>query len=394
MRESAGDREGTLRVFQSCWWLITAACSTVGLLLGPVVYFAPIDKMLKLTAIQLSDARWIIFYLGIAVLLGQLEQLLGAAYTCIARYAEGSFYKSIISLLAFAAMIIPVMMHKGARTTALVYALANIVGTIILAIKVRYDIPWLRFGWQHASWNEIKRMSGPAIAFLGFPLGNAFNLQGTVLAVQYALGPLDVVIFSTARQVSRVALQMVQMVNSTFWPELSLAFGAKNWDLVKLLHRRSCQLALGIALALVAAMMSFGPWFLTHWTAGHVPPSKGLLAILLGVVVCYSLWSTSSTLLAATNQHQKLSVYYIIATGLTVIFTYVLARHYGLFGAASSLILGELIMNYYVLPTSLKLTHDNLPDFIRSLWDIPESVRPAALLRRILRTSRPAEEEQ
>lgn len=75
-----------------------------------------------------------------------------------------------------------------------------------MMIKVKFDIPWLRFGWQLASWQEIKRMSGPAIAFMGFPLGNAFNLQGTVLAVQYALGPADVVVFSTARQVSRVAL--------------------------------------------------------------------------------------------------------------------------------------------------------------------------------------------
>lgn len=120
MRESAGDREGTLRVFQSCWWLITVVCGFVALVLGPVVYFLPVDRLLKLQSIDVSDARWIIFYLGLAVLFGQLEQLLGAAYTCVSRYAEGSFYKSMISLLAFAAMIVPVMMHHGARTTALV----------------------------------------------------------------------------------------------------------------------------------------------------------------------------------------------------------------------------------------------------------------------------------
>ena len=36
---------------------------------------------------------------------------------------------------------------------------------------------------------------------------------------------LVLAIFATARTVSRVALQMVQLVNQTFWPELGAAFG-------------------------------------------------------------------------------------------------------------------------------------------------------------------------
>ena len=73
-------------------------------------------------------------------------------------------------------------------------------------------------------------MTPLAFAFMGFPMGNALNLQGTLMAVGYALGPVDVAIFSSARTVSRMALQMVQMVNSTFWPEALLAYGAGNFD--------------------------------------------------------------------------------------------------------------------------------------------------------------------
>lgn len=381
MRTSGGDQAGALSVFQSCFWLIACICGAVGLLLGPILYFLPVDRMLKLHEINPIDARWIIFYLGLSVLMGQLEQLMSSAYSCVGRYPYGSFIKSMMSLVQVGLMLVPVAMGKGARTTALVYAAANIAGTIILGIMVRRDIPWLRYGWQYASWSEIRRMAGPAFAFMGFPLGNAFNLQGTVLAVQYALGPLDVVIFSTARQVSRVALQMVQMVNFTFWPELSLAYGAKNWALVRTLHRRSVQLALGIAVLMVTAMMSFGPWFLTHWTGGHVPPSKGLLAILLLVVVLFAAWSTSSTLQTATNQHQRLSLYYFCGTGVTVLFTYLFAKQWGLWGAAASLLISELVMNSYVLPNSLRLTNDTFGAFARSMLEIPPS-----LLRRLARS--------
>jgi len=380
------DRQGALRVFQSCWWLIAIICTGMIIVLSGSLYYIPAARLLKLTHISESDTKWIIFYLGVAVLLGQLEQLLQSAYRCIGRYPFGSFLKSMLSLGAFAAMIVSVTLGSGVRTAALVYAAANLVGTVVQSIMVRRDIPWIEFGWRHASFVEIRRLAPMAFAFLGFPAGNALNLQGTLLAVGYALGPVAVVVFGTARTVSRVALQMVSMVNGTFEPELSIAFGARNYDLTRRLQRRACQFALIIALAVVIAMMAAGPWFLTHWTGGHVPPSRGLLSILLIVVILYSLWSTSSTLLTATNQHQRLATYFIFGTSATCVLCFFMAKAYGLYGAATSLLLSEIVMNVYVLPASLRIAHDTFPAFIASMLDYPQFLRPAALLARIRRS--------
>jgi len=145
-------------------------------------------------------------------------------------------------------------------------------------------------------------------------------------------------------------------------------------------------MALIISFGIVFVMMTVGPWFLTHWTGGHVPPSRPLLTELLLVVVIYTFWSTSSTLVAAINQHQKLAAYYLFATSITVVLTYVLAKHYGLFAAAASLLVSELIMNIYVLPESLRITEDTFPAFLTSLLDFPQSLQPAALLSRLRRS--------
>lgn len=389
MMTARGDRDGALRVFQSCWWLITFICSACIVLLALALYYTPAAKLLKLHAIDATDTKWIIFYLGCSVLLGQLEALLQSAYRCVGRYPYGSFIKSLFSLAAFAVMLVPVCMGGGARVTALVFASANAFFTLVLCIMVRRDLPWIRYGWNHASFAEIKRLTAPAFAFMAFPIGNALNLQGTLMAVGYALGPTAVVIFGTARTVSRVALQLVQMVNNTFWPEMSSSFGTNDMALTRTLHRRSCQLGLLIAIVIVAAMMTLGPWFLTHWTGGHVPPSRGLLSILLMVVVAYSLWSTSSTLLAAVNKHQKLAAWYLFGTSITVVLTYVLAKYYGLYWAAASLLVSEIVMNMYVLPTSLELSHDTFPAFVASMLHYPQSLRPAALLARLRRSSSP-----
>ncbi len=380
------DQPGALRVFQSCWWLIVLVCCVVIVIFAGALYVLPVARWLDLNVMTTADAKWVIFLLGLAVLFGQLEQLIGAAYTCVGRYPYGTFIKSLIVLAVFVCTLIPVVLGYGVRATALVMSVTNALGTMLFCILMRRDLPWVRFGWEHASLGEICRLAAPAVAFMGFPIGNALNLQGTLLAVGHVLGSADVVVFATARTVSRVALQMVQMVNTTFWPELSISFGAGNMPLVRSLHRRSCQLALGIAVVLIAVMMTIGPWFLTHWTAHKVPPSPRLLFLLLVSVLLYSLWSTSSTLLTAINQHRRLALNYLVATGLTVVATVLLARRFGLLGAAASLILSEAIMDVYVLPASLGISGDTWSAFLRAIARFPEAVRPRALLARLRKT--------
>ena len=386
MMTARGDRDGALRVFQSCWWLIILICSACILLFGVMLYFFPVSEYLKLHNMGPTDSKWIVFYLSCSVLLGQLETLLQSAYRCVGRYPYGSFIKSCMSLIAFGIMLIPVCFGGGPRVTALVFALANVLGTATLCIVVRRDIPWIRYGWTHASPAEVRRLTAPAVAFMAFPIGNAFNLQGTLMAVGYALGPTDVVIFGTARTISRVSLQMVTLINNTFWPEMSTAFGTSDIPLIRTLHRRACQMALLMSVTVVAAMMLFGPWLLNHWTRGHVPPSRMLLSLLLLVVVFNSLWTTSATLVASINKHQKLASRYVAATCITVILTYLAACRAGLYGAAASLLVSEFIMNLYVLPGALRIAHDNLPDFLSSMTHYPPSLRPSALLAHLKRS--------
>jgi O-antigen/teichoic acid export membrane protein len=374
MLMARGEQEAALSVFQSCWWLISLVLGVLGVTMCVVLYFLPVADLLHLSSIGNTDARWILFWLGLAVLLGQLEQLQQSAYRCIARYSYGNLLKTGLSLVAFGLQLVPVFLGYGPRTAAKVLAISNIAVTLILCVAVRRDIPWISYGWSHASFREIKRLARPAIAFMGFPLGNALNLQGTL--------------FGTARTVSRIALQVVQMVNNTVWPELSIAFGAGNIGLVRVLHRRACQLALFISMSVVVVVALLGPTFLHHWTRGKVPPSTGLVCVLLIVVVFYSLWSTSSTLVSAINQHERLATLYTIATGITVVCTYFAARRYGLYGAAASLLLSEIIMDVYVLPSALRIAHDTWSGFLRSMLNYPASLHPSAILAR-LRRSRP-----
>src|ERR1700748_1871529 len=141
MMVARNDREGALRVFQSCWWLIALICTAIIILLSGALYYLPAAHLLKLSALGESDTKWIIFYLGVSVLLGQLEQLLQSAYRAISRYSYGTFLKNLFSLVAFAAMIASVALGMGPRTTALIFASINVAVTVIFCFLVRRDIP-------------------------------------------------------------------------------------------------------------------------------------------------------------------------------------------------------------------------------------------------------------
>jgi O-antigen/teichoic acid export membrane protein len=77
--------------------------------------------------------------------------------------------------------------------------------------------------------------------------------------------------------------------------------------------------------------------------------------------------------------------WYVAGTGVTVIFTYLLAVRYGLYGAAASLMISEVIMNLYVLPVSLRIAHDTFPAFMASMIHFPPSLRPGVLLEQLRR---------
>ena len=373
MAHARNDLESALCAFQSTWWLILFTMAVVGSGMALLLGFLPISRILSIHNISPSDTRWIIFYLGISVLMGQVETLLQSAYRCVGRYAYGSGVNTLTTLTAFAFTLIPVGLGYGPRTAALVFAAGEIAGTLVLAILVRRDIPWIRFGYQHASIAEIRRLAPAALAFMAFPFGQALNLQGTLMAVGYALGPVAVVVFGTARTVSRVALQMVQMISFSFEPEFGKSFAENNIPLLRALHRRACQMALLVAVGIVALLIAGGPFLLNHWTEGKVPPSRPLLSILFLVVILSSLWSTSATLLRSTNRHQRLAIVFLSATSLTVVLTWLMAMEFGLLGAAASLLFAEVWMNIYVLPATLWLANDPAKSFLLSLIRTPRA---------------------
>jgi len=371
MLMARGEQEGALDVFQSVLALTTVLSGGIGVVFLALVWLLPFDRWLHVSSISRHDTDLTILLLALSVLLSMQETLFQGAFRCVAKYVYGSFIKSLVQLAAFLGVSAAVLLGGGVVAAAEAFCLVNAVGTLVLWLALRRSVPWIRFGFRHARMATLKRLAGPSLSFMAFPVGNALNLQGMLLVVGHVLGPGAVVIFSTARTVSRTAIQFMNIINNTVWPEMSLAVGAGNFALARSLHRRSCQISVAIGLSVVLALAFVGPFLWKHWTVHQFPTDSVLLDLLLLLVIFSSLWFTSSVALAATNRHQRLALVYMIATVCSLIAAWPLAHTFGLRGVAVALLGGEVFMAVNVLHNSLQFLGDTFGGFFRSMLSVP-----------------------
>ena len=372
MLMAAGKQEEALDVFQSVFGLTTVVTTTIGALFMAMIWFLPFNRWLKVQTISWHDTSVVILLLALSVLLSMQEILFQAAFRCVAKYSYGTFLKSLVQLGSFVGVALAVLLGGGVVRAAEVFLLTNAVGTLVLYIELRRNVPWIRLGFEHARWATLKRLWWPAISFMAFPVGNALSLQGMLIVIGHVLGPVAVVVFATVRTVSRTAIQVMQLVNNTVWPEMSAAVGAGNFGLARTLHRRSCQISIALGLAVIIPLVLLGPSIWAKWTMHRFPTDRALLDLMLLLVVFSSLWFTSSVALSATNRHQRLAVVYLIATSASLVAAWVLCHYFDLRGAAFALIGGEIFMDLFVLRASLSFLGDTFGGFMRGMLTVPK----------------------
>lgn len=373
MLVAGGKKDEALVVFQSVWIFITAISAACLLLVFCTISFLPLNYWFHLHAMTLGQARFIIICLSLSILFGMQEALFQAAFRCVGRYAYGTAIKSSIMLASFAAIMVAVLFHQPPQVAAVVLMLVNWTGTIVMWLLLRRGIPWIEFGVRRANFATVRRLASPSISFMFFPVGNALSMQGTLMVIGHVMGPIGVVTFSTARTISRSAYQVMQLINNSVWPEMSAAFGRNDLRLAKALHRRSCQVSTILCVLTIGVVAIFGDRVWKVWTVGRISPDPWLLDLLLFQMLVASLWFTSSVVSASINRHQFVARLILVTTVLSLFLSWWTLRIpvLQLRGVALSLVLGDLVMAFFVLRQSLEILNDTLGDFLASMVTVP-----------------------
>jgi O-antigen/teichoic acid export membrane protein len=360
IRSGAGDRRGALSLFQSTWLLLLLVSLGFALLTFFAVQVTPLHQWLGFTVMDEPTVKQVALILVAYVLVGLQAGLVNGGFWCEGRYGMGMAMSVTTQLLEFGGLALAVALGGGPMEAAYGYLGGRIGGSFLMRIGLYRATPWLRYGWGAAKLSEVRRIAVPAFASLGFPLGNALNIQGMRLVVGLVLGPPAVAVFSTIRTLTRLAMQPSTVINRLIEPEMASAYGGNRTDDFRRLFNRSCQAALWISAASCIVLGVAGERVLSIWTHGKVFMDWPLYTLLLLSASINSIWYTALMAAYATNRHVRVAlVYSVVYGGAAFGLAYVFASFSGLAGVGVALFLSEIAMAPYVLRKTLLLTEES-----------------------------------
>jgi O-antigen/teichoic acid export membrane protein len=374
MLVAQGRRADAITLGRRLWSIVTVMTGIA--ILGAVVIALVFGRSFgNGAAIPASEAQVVLVALFLQVAVGNQYGVLDAWYRAGGRYPTSAALRQLGRLLEFGALMGAVLLGAGPGTAAIAFLAGSVAGFLVSWMVLRRTIPWSTFRPERPHLQTFRELLTPGLAFVAFPIGQALSLQGFTIVIGATLGTVAVVVFSTTRTVTRVALQAMGSINLAIWPELSRSVGSGRLVEARAILRRSVQLALASSLSLVLGLALFGVAIIRWWTHGLVDPPVLLLFILLLVIVANSTWYTLSSVLGATNRHKRLAVVYLSGTTVALLAAFPLSSAFGLEGAAMALLAIDVAMVAYVFHTALRVVDDAPLPFLRALLDVRGAVR-------------------
>ena len=380
-----GDSHAALKVFQSLCALVYVGAAAGAVTVACLLFILPLRNWINLTAVPLETARWILLLLSLEVLVRLTDGINHAGFRASGDYA----YHATIFYLTFLAQYIAIWLVAslgyGPLWAAGAYLIVRCLVTPFVAYLLVKKHRWLKIGFLHASRPELKRLSGPAVANLSIPLAQALNAQGMVVVVGAILGPIAVVIFSTLRTLTRLTLQMIQVVANAAEPEIAAAFGRQDVRLSRELFVHSVRAGLWLAVNTIAFLLIAGPFILSHWTHGKVPMDTRLFDLLLASAGASVVWYPAFVVLKAGNLHLRASQLYSISSAIVVGISGLLLSLTGrLSDAGLALLVTDAVMAGYTLRSASHVVGVSVVE------SLTQAVNPFPMIRTALRKANAA----
>ena len=355
-RVARGDLSGALRVFQSLGALVLMSAIAALVIVTGLLSILPVDNWLAFNTLTGNAVRWILWLLAAETLVKLTEGASHAEFRASGAYPfHVSIYYTTLLLQNASVWVLAALGFGPVAAAAGFFAVRAIVSPVVAVILVRRH-PWLRFGLAYARLSELRRLIKPALANIGFPLAQALNVQGMVLAVGAVLGPVAVVTFSTLRTLTRLALQMVLSVSHAAEPELAAAYGAGDNALLRRLYVQVMRAGLWLAIGAAIALALCGDWVIALWTHGKVAMNSALFHWLLATAVAGALWYGGLIVLKGANLHVRAAYLYASAAGLAVGVAYAAMRMTGqVESAGATLLLIDSAMAAYTIRAAARV---------------------------------------
>ncbi|MFC7292948.1 lipopolysaccharide biosynthesis protein [Hirschia litorea] len=334
-------KKEALGAFQSVFWLfiaISVGVIFISFCIFNLHHFVP-DRFQSEIILRYGE---ILFWLAVYSMLTLVSRIPLAGFCSTGNYAIGTFVYDLMVNTCNICMLMVVFFGGGGVTSAVITLLVGrILNTVLFYWFMRYRINWLYYNIDHATIGEIKRLFKPAVSAMLIPLSTAINLQGIVLVIGYVLSPAAVAIYQPVRTASRLAIQVVGIVNRATMPEIAAATAKKSEETLKKIRKLNFNLVIFLLLPGGILFAICGADFVELWSAGQIKPDRLFVFFMALATVFHGIWYLYSNVLLATNSHVVFAKYPILCAIGGGVLTLCLADALQLTGVGIALAVAE-----------------------------------------------------
>jgi len=380
---SKNQHRQALKIFQSIWAVILVISILVLMVVIVLIIWAP-SLFSQSNLIDTQGLSIIVFCLSMYSLLALQEGLLNAGFRAGGLFALSLWLGNIQRFVEVTSILTALACKWDPVAISILMLSVKAISLVGYKIYLSKKVPWISFGLSLISWPAIRKIIHPALGFMAFPVANAIKNQGIITMIGAMLGASEVVMFSSLRTICNSGLQLLKIVQHSFWPEVTSAFARQNIQLVQKMNVIICGLAFWLGLVILLGLLIFGNTVLTYWTLGEIQVSTWFLLVMCLGNFAAGIWSGGSTILMAINRHSRLGVYYLLSTVLMLLVVILLGRKISLLGYAALSSAIEIFLAIIVLSQTLPMVHQSFVVFIKDIIMLPKQTTQSALNSKLI----------
>ncbi len=303
----------------------------------------PIANILAMTSVSDNVVRWAFVLLAADLLLSVPLGVVGGVYRATKRLPRAAVISAAQQLATLVISLCLIGLHRGFEDVAAARLAVTILTGIYLLIDLKRIHPWLNISTTAGHLRNGVQMVLPGLLFLLIPLADFVGQQCLLLVISSRSGGDEVSHFATHRTMVNIA----QLVSGTFmaalWCEMTSLHSAGSALQLQRLNRLAvrCNLAV-VSVIILSIVILSGPIY-SRWTGGRLELSVSTL-VLLGVrTILWAMWSTSQTLLMATNRQKPVGLTLLSSAVVSNIVAYTCLPLLGISGAAVGCLAGDVL---------------------------------------------------
>jgi hypothetical protein len=330
--------------------LIVSLFGIIGCLV--FVNICDVNSLLGLSVLSSKTTRVVLLLLVIQIFVSMIGGVSNAVYRSKSLTFRSIYIDNLAKLVEGFILLSGLLLHCRLELLAFFYVIPN----IYVMVYKYYDIKKIYSFVFQINNIDIKLLKGllfPSFSFMLFPVGNLIIQQGFTLFVNKYFGASSLVLYNTTRTLCNFIKTIMNSINYSVWPELSIAYGKHDYVKMKRIYYSSLFLSVALSILISIFLLIAGPFIYVVWTNNEIEFDFSLMFAFLLVLFFNNFWFTGSVVLAATNKHSVLSILFVLGSCLSLLMAYIINLYFhSLIYITYSLVVIDMILSMYTIKTN------------------------------------------